>query len=249
MRYIFFLLLFALKLFPSELVELPEKVDDANIRLLKVLTHVTDGEIQKVDKTKGFDYRYQSKWYSPFSLDIFVGTVKTGIDTSLIRIEAKKRGEEKLIKSILQKELVKSEETESKEKEKEKEQEKSISSKSHILSQSLNVLTPSASILYNSYHSPTYTFRDTLVNASIYAFWDILLVGIGAFYVNNTVKGKSFQDNLLSKQGPRYGILQNQIGGFVLVGMAASRIYRAWGSYEDIGVHNRAAELSYTFSF
>jgi hypothetical protein len=247
MKFIFFLLLFTFKLFSSELVELPEKVDDANIRLLKVLTHITDGEIRKVDKTRGFDYRYASKWYSPFSLDIFIGTVKTGIDTCIIRIEAKKRGEEKLIKSILQKELLKQEDTV--DKEKGKDLEKPISKKSHLVSQSLNVLMPYSSILYNSYHSPTYTFRDTLVSASAYAFWDILLISIGAFYINNTVKGKSFQDDLLSKQGPRYGILQNKIGGFVLAGMAASRIYRAWGSYEDIGVHNRSAELSYTFSF
>lgn len=250
---LFILICFAYSsLFSADILESPEQVEDANLKLILILNNLTEGQIVQEAKTKGFEYRYKSKWYSPFHFNVYLGKPKVESTNSIIRVEAPKRGEEKILKAWIEKELSAQTELNKEEKkinEEQKEAEKLLTPKSHALAQTLNLISPSAAIFYCSYDSPTYTFRDTMMGMSIYTFWDILLLSFGAFYVNNTVRPKNLQGDLLNKKGPRYGILNSKIAPVILLGMASTRIYRAWGTYEDIGVHNRMVELSYTYKF
>jgi hypothetical protein len=240
----FLLLFFVLIhfLFSAELVETPYTIEDANLRVLKILNKITDNSIKPVEKTSGFNYRYKSNFFSPFRFDIYVGKFSRKSDDSLIRVEATKNGEAKVFKNILDVELNHSENT--------YKFSQNFSSKYHIVSQTLNVATPMFSVLYNSYNSPFYTWNDAASKSVTYFLIDLLIVGIAAFYINNSNVGdKSQLDDLFLRKGPSKELIAPPHGGVVLAALAIPRLYRSIEAFHDTSAQNRMAELSYTFRY
>ncbi len=246
MRYILFFLFFT-EIYSSELVETKYTIEDTNLRLIKILNKITDNSIKPVEKTSGFNYRYKSNFFSPFRFDIYVGKFSKKNEESIIRIESTKNGEAKVFKNILDVEFNKNES--------EYKFQQSFKKKSHILTQTLNWISPTFSVWYNAYGSPFYSRNDTAIKSIFYLLYDIVVIAITAFYVNNSnINNKSRLDDLLNRQGvnaPGKGeALLDGNHGAVLIGLLAiPRIYRSFEAYNDTASQNRMAELSFTYRF
>lgn len=246
MKFILFFLLLT-EIYSSELVETKYTIEDTNLRLIKILNKITDNSIKPVEKTSGFNYRYKSNFFSPFRFDIYVGKFSKKNEESIIRIESTKNGEAKVFKNILDVEFNKNES--------EYKFQQSFSKKSHILSQTLNWMTPTFSVWYNAYNSPFYSRNDTIIKSIFYLLYDIVVISITAFYINNSnLNDKSRLDDLLNKQGvnaPGKGeALFDGNHGSILIGLLAiPRLYRSFEAYNDTAAQNRMAELSFTYRF
>ena len=55
-------------LFSSESFESSASVEDANLKVVKLLNKITDNSIRSMESTGGFNYRYKSGLISPFRL-------------------------------------------------------------------------------------------------------------------------------------------------------------------------------------
>ena len=246
MRFILFFLL-CIKISSSELVETKYSIEDTNLRLIKILNKITDNSIKPVEKTSGFNYRYKSNFFSPFRFDIYVGKFSKKNEESIIRIESTKNGEAKVFKNILDVELNKNES--------EYKFQQSFSKKSHLLSQGLNLITPTFSVWYNAYGSPFYSRNDTVIKSIFYLLYDIVVIAFTAFYINNSnINDKSRLDDLLNRRGvnaPGKGeALFDGNHGSILIGLLAiPRLYRGFEAYNDTAAQNRMAELSFTYRF
>ncbi|MEM7182314.1 MAG: hypothetical protein AAF518_15475 [Spirochaetota bacterium] len=234
-------------LFAAETIEVDDNYEEANFKTIKLLNRLTENRVVKQGKTAGFDYRYTSKWYTPFTYDVYVGRYKQDSPNAIIRVEADKRGEEKAYKAILQQEFRKKEQQETEQAEEKKLL--ALQEKSHFLGQGINLLSPPASIIYSSYKSPVYNTFDTYSRFTVYLALDLLVAGITAAYINNTTRGKSFEEDLILKRGPTRAMIQNRTAGFFFGSLLVLRLYHTLDVYQGIGSHNRFSQLSYTFRF
>jgi len=228
----------------SESFESPSSVEDTNLKVVKLLNKITDNSLRSIESTGGFNYRYRSSLLSPFRFNVYVGKLSKKSEDSIVRIEATKNGEAKLLKTIIEGELNKNSTT--------YKFEQALVPKYHLVSQSLNIISPAASVFYNSSNSPFYTTSDTVIKMSTYVMIDIAILALAAFYINNNSVGeKSVYDDLLGKQGPKRGMFdpESSHGGLVLAALIIPRIYRSVEGFHDTAAQNRIAELSYTYRF
>lgn len=235
-------MLFSLQLGASESFESPTSVEDTNLKIIKLLNKITDDSVVSLESTGGFNYRYRSGLLSPFRFNVYVGRFTKKSEDSIVRIEATKNGEAKLLKTILEVELNKNSA--------DYKFEEALKPKYHIVSQTLNLVTPSASVFYNSYNSPFYTTSDTVIKMGTYAMIDMVILAIAAFYINNTKTGnKNIYGDLLNKPGPSKYIFAQPHGDVVLAALLLPRLYRSVEAFHDTAAQNRIAELSYTYRF
>lgn len=254
-RIITFLLvlyLVASPLFAFEIIESQDSVEDLNLKTVKLLNKLTEDKIEPVEKTRGFNYRYSPVWYSPFKYDVYVGKFLKKSQSSLLRIEAPRKGEEKFLKLLIRDELGLSYDEN-------KEILPPIKKKSHLISQTLNLVAPYIAIPYNSYKSPLYSSGDTWGKAGIYFLIDAVIIGLFAIYAENTTKTKSVGDRLLLKEGPNtLDLLRGEYSGLVFSFLAVPRLIRAFDIYNEVASQNRyyefinnkpAVEISYTIRY
>ncbi len=235
-------MLFTIQLSSSESFESSASIEDTNLKIVKLLNKITDNSIVSLESTGGFNYRYRSGILSPFRFNVYVGRFTKKSEDSIVRIEATKNGEAKLLKTIIEVELNKNSA--------DYKFEQALNPKYHIVSQTLNLITPAASVFYNSYNSPFYTTSDTVIKMGTYAMIDMVIIAIAAFYINNTKTGnKNIYGDLLNKQGPSKYIFASPHGDVVLAALLLPRIYRSLEGYHDTAAQNRIAELSYTYRF
>lgn len=241
--FIYLLCLFlVVELSASESFESPATVEDTNLKIVKLLNKITDDSIVSMENTGGFNYRYRSGLLSPFRFNVYVGKLSKKSEDSIVRIEATKNGEAKLLKTIIEVELNKNSA--------DYKFEQALNPKYHVVSQTLNLVTPAASVLYNSYNSPFYTTSDTVIKMGTYTLIDMVILAIAAFYINNTKTGnKNIYGDLLNKQGPSKYMFAHPHGEVVLAALLLPRIYRSFEAFHDTAAQNRIAELSYTYRF
>jgi hypothetical protein len=236
------ILFFVTQLSASESFESPATVEDTNLKIVKLLNKITDDSIVSMETTGGFNYRYRSGLLSPFRFNVYVGKLSKKSEDSIVRIEATKNGEAKLLKTIIEVELNKNSA--------DYKFEQALNPKYHVVSQTLNLVTPAASVLYNSYNSPFYTTSDTVIKMGTYAMIDMVILAIAAFYINNTKTGnKNIYGDLLNKPGPSKYMFASPHGEVVLAALLLPRIYRSVEAFHDTAAQNRIAELSYTYRF
>ncbi|TGM46909.1 hypothetical protein EHQ92_02970 [Leptospira biflexa] len=237
---LFLALLFILPntVFAGETVEILGGPEDVNIRLLAVLNKL-DPDFYADEKTQGFVYRYKNRWNNPYDFNIYVGKVGKTSPDSIIRIESPRRGQEKMWKQILEQELLQKPPHESA---------VPLSEKYHIVSQGLNLITPMASVGYNSWNSPLFTNRDTFVSMSIYFLCDLILVGGAYLYAQENLPKKNIYDNMLNAKGPgNVWDSPNAVG--IFAAMAVTRAVRAFDAWEDTAAHNKTAQFGWSFKF
>lgn len=239
--YLFVLFSF-FQLSASESFESPASVEDTNLKIVKLLNKITDNSILPVESTGGFNYRYRSSLLSPFRFNVYVGRFTKKSEDSIVRIEASKNGEAKLLKTILEVEVNKNTA--------DYRFEQALNPKYHIVSQTLNFVTPAASVFYNSYNSPFYTTSDTVIKMGTYALIDMVIIAIAAFYINNSKTGnKNIYDDLLNKKGQGKDFRDYPQRDFIFAALLLPRIYRSVEAFHDTAAQNRIAELSYTYRF
>ncbi|MCG6147130.1 hypothetical protein LFX15_02415 [Leptospira levettii] len=234
-----FLICFSPKsIFAGETVEVLGGPDDVNIRLLALLNKL-DPDFYADEKTQGFMYRYRNRWSNPYDFNIYVGKVGKTSPDSIIRIESPRRGQEKMWKQILEQELLQKPPHESA---------VPLTEKYHIVSQGLNLITPMASVGYNSWISPLFTNRDTFVSMSIYFLCDLILVGGAYLYAQENLPKKNIYDHMLNTKGPgNVWESPNAVG--IFAAMAVTRVVRAFDAWEDTAAHNKTAQFGWSFKF
>jgi hypothetical protein len=223
----------------AEVIEVPIKPEDVNMQIISILAKVNpDGHYEDY-KTEGFIYRYNSTFFSPFSHKIYIGRMSQRSIDSLVRVESRDKGQEKVWRQIFEAELLKNPPAEDARK---------LERKSHIFSQSLNLITPAFSVIYNSYDSPLLDFRDALWASTFYLITDIILVGGAILYARGKRPSKSLGDSIINKRGPR-AVEQGPDAGTIIGAVALTRFYRMFGAVQDTRAHNQLVELEYSFSF
>ncbi|MCC5815972.1 MAG: hypothetical protein JJT78_14560 [Leptospira sp.] len=223
----------------AEVIEVPMKPEDANMQIISILTKVNpDGHVEDY-KTEGFIYRYNSTFFSPFSHKIYIGRMSQRSIDSLVRVESREKGQEKMWRQIFEAELLKTPPAEGA---------RQLERKSHFFSQTLNLITPAFSVMYNSYDSPLMDFRDTLWASTFYFIADVVLVGGAILYARGKRPSKSLGDSIINKRGPR-AVEQGPDAGGIIGAVALTRLYRILGAAQDTSAHNQLVELEYSFSF
>lgn len=236
---LFFCNTISLELFASETFQIPYKPEDANIEILKVLNKLDDGKNKEEDRTRGFVHNLTHTYNSPWSYNIYVGRLNKSATESVIRIESPKTGQERMLRAIMEQEILH---------QAAKEDARSLNQKSMLMSQGLNVVSPVLSVWYNKYDSPALTNRDAWVRTAAYLLSDVLLLGIYTLYVNSVRERPSLQDRILFGKREE-GVFDENYRNVLIGLLAVPRIYRAIGAFEDTAVHNRAFELGYTFRY
>ncbi|PJZ71169.1 hypothetical protein CH373_01230 [Leptospira perolatii] len=238
--------------FAGEAFELEGDPGANDLRILAVLNKLSEDRVISDKKTKGFSYRYTSKWYSPLSIDVYVVGFSKREKVSLVRVEAPKKGMEKAFKNYLLNELNQQEAlgigSGAPTGESPQISEKP-SRKSYLLSEGLAIVFPAASVLYNSTKSPVYGSGDTFKGMFSYILADLLLAGAGYYYAMSTIHQKSDADNLLLKHGPSGKVWEAPGGGVFLGLFFLPRVLRMIGGFQDTYTHNRLMELSVSKSF
>ena len=114
-----------------------------------------------------------------------------------------------------------------------------IKKKSHILAQTLNIVSPSLSIFYLGYNSPFYQTSEMLMKMGLYFLIDMVIIGLFALYAENTVKTKSVLDRFLLKEGPDgFDLLKGSNSGFFLAFLAVPRMIRAVDGFNETATQN-----------
>lgn len=241
-KFTIFLILFLLvsePLFSAEVLEVPLTTDDANVKIIAILNKLSPNGFYEDPKTGGFLKKYNDKFYSPFDYKIYIGRLSQRSTDSIIRIESIDRGQEKVWKQIFEAELLKNPPAEDVRK---------LQNKSYAISQGLNLMQPSLSVMYNSSSSPLYSFRDSFLTSTAYLVADLILVGGAYIYASDKAPRKSLWDNMLNRSGPPE-LHKGPDAGAIIGALAITRLYRMVGSVQDTTAHNRLVEFSYSFSF
>ncbi|TGN11101.1 hypothetical protein [Leptospira ilyithenensis] len=234
--FIYLSLSFSLK--AAETVEISGSPDDLNLKLVALLNQL-DPNYYSDDKTKGFVYRYKHTWKNPYDFDIYIGKVGKNSPDSVLRIESTKVGQERMWKQIFEQELLRNPP---------KEDAVALSKKYNIISQGLNLISPIASVGYNSWKSPLYTSRDTLLSSAIYFLADLVLVGGAYYYAQEKLPNKNIWENMMNEKGP--GNVWNSPDSIgIFAALAITRGIRAFDAWEDTSAHNKTAQYSWTFRF
>jgi len=228
------------EIFAAEVLELPIGIEDANLKIIQILSKVDPEKYIEDEKTYGFNYKYKSATLSPFQYKVYIGRMSQRSADSILRIESSDKGQEKVWKQIFEAELLKNPQDD--------EVARRLESKSYLASLGLNLIQPSFSVMYNSWESPFLTVSDTVWASSFYILADILLVGGAYAYASAKAHRKTIWENLLNEKGPP-PILQGPDAGAVLGALAVTRLYRMFGSIQDTRAHNRMVELEYRFRF
>ncbi|MDF3820757.1 hypothetical protein P3G55_12645 [Leptospira sp. 96542] len=235
---VFVYLLTSVSLFAGETIEIMGSPDDVNLRLVAVLNKL-DPDYYADDKTQGFVYRYRHRWKNPYDFNIYIGKVGKNSGDSIIRMESPRRGQEKMWKQLLEQELLQKPPVDGSVK---------LSEKSHIVSQGLNLISPMASVGYNSWNSPLYTTKDTIISMSIYLLCDLILAGGAYYYAQEKLPKKNIYDHMANVKGPgNVWESPNAVG--VFAALAVSRLVRAVDSWEDTSAHNKTAQFGWSFKF
>ncbi|MBM9591729.1 hypothetical protein JWG41_14830 [Leptospira sp. 201903075] len=240
--YFCFVILFSTtltnSLFAGETVEILGGPEDVNLRLVALLNKL-DPDFYADEKTQGFVYRYKNRWKNPYDFNIYVGKVGKTSPDSIIRIESPRRGQERMWKEIMEQELLQKPPHESA---------VPLSEKYHVVSQGLNLISPMASVGYNSWNSPLFSGRDTFVSMSIYLLCDLILAGGAYMYAQDKLHKKDIWDNLANSKGPgNVWESPNAVG--VFAALAVSRAVRAFDAWEDTSAHNKTAQFGWSFKF
>jgi hypothetical protein len=229
-------------LFPKEVVEISEPVEDVNFKVLEFLNTFTDNSVKSIEKTDGFNYHYRPYFWSPYRFQIYVGRYSKKTNDSLIRIEAPRSGEAKVYRSILEQTFLPNKVWDS--------PPIPIYKKQHFIYQPVNLLSPSLGILYSGYSSPFYLKDEMILKAVLYFFIDLAIVGTFAIIAENTKKTKSVQDRLLLQPGQNnLNLLTGKYAGPMFAILAIPRLIRSIDGYYEIATQNRFVELGYTFRF
>lgn len=242
MKFLLLFLFLTPFLYAKEVINIPEQVEEVNLKTLEFLNHFTEQRTKPVENTLGFNYRYKPFFWSPYRFDIYVGKFSKKNNDSLIRIETPRSGESKVYRSVLEQYLTPEKKWDS--------PEIPIQDKYHSIYQPLNLISPTLGIVYVGYNSPFYLQDEMVLKSIMYTLWDIGIVSIFAIIAENTKKSKSLQDRLLLRPSENnLNLLTGKYAAPMFLVLSIPRIVRAVDGYYEIATQNRFVELGYTFKY
>ncbi|EPG73687.1 hypothetical protein LEP1GSC058_3513 [Leptospira fainei serovar Hurstbridge str. BUT 6] len=236
-------------LYAGEAFELDGDPTENDLRIIAALNKLTYDRIISNKSTKGFAYRYTSRWYSPITIDVFVLGFSKREKLSLIRIESPKKGSERAFKNYLLEELTRKQVMDGQISQGHESATETSGRKSYLISGTLALLEPATSVYYNSSKSPVYSSSDTLKGMFGYIAADLLLAGLGYYYASTTIHSHSAIQSLMGKPTPSGNVLESPGAGVFLGLLLVPRLYRMVGSWQDTYSHNRILELNISKSF
>lgn len=198
--------------------------DDLQSSVDKALRKIDPDGFVSRKETAGFRFVLGSRWISPFSYEIYGGTISASIKQSILRFEGR-TGDIESIARVIELEKVLKDETVHPAGSKPSE----LSQKSHGIAQGLNLLAPWMGVLYSSYHSPRLTTGQT-----VFRFFTYFLLDAFVIYASGS--------DLFRQSYNATDNTQARAAGLILL--------RVIGSSQQFNLtrgHNRLAELKYTF--
>lgn len=229
---------FSNSLFAGETVEVPGNQDELNLKLIALLSKL-DSKYYQDDKTRGFTFRYRNSWNDPFDFNIYISKVGKNSPDSLLRIESPRVGQERMWRQIFEQEILMKPA---------RDNAVALEKKSLLFSQALNLVSPIASVGYNSWNSPIYTNRDSLISMAIYLVADLFIAGGAYYYAEQKLPKKNIWDNLANISPPN-NVWESADAITVVTALAITRGIRAFDAWEDTTAHNRAASFSWKFQY
>ena len=224
--FISFLILIAPKLYSQSAhsYESPLEIENLNKALKKVLKKVDKNGFEKIDETDGFKYKYESKWFSAYNYQIYISKLFKNTKKTILRIEGNlgivltfSRIFD--IEGVINKNssLIGSGKV------------YTLSEKSYLMAQPLTLISPSLSVIYQSYNSPILQRGQAISRAINYFLLDILAYWIGG----NRFFTTSHRPNKNQK--------------FIFYWLAANRAYATVQTTNVVRAHNNLVKFAYSF--
>ncbi len=200
------------------------KIEDLKIELEKLLKKIDDGNFEKEEKTSGFSHHYESDWFSYFKYNIYIGPIFTNKKYTILHMEGN-NGDVQTLARIFQKEGLLHKDTQVLG----GGQVYTPEEKYHIFAQTLNLLSPSISTIYQSYSSPRLEKVETISRVINYLLLDLFVYWMA---------GNRF---FTMRHSPG----QNQ--EYIIIGLAINRFAGALQSWNVVAGHNNIVRIGYTF--
>lgn len=199
--------------------------EDAKAAVGKTLSKFSSWE--ETPETDGYRYALVNggDWSARLPYKVFIGPISPDNEKqSKVRVEGD-RYDARLIKDILNQEL------------RDKKYPASYGEKSVVLSQTLNLISPGFSYMYNSFGSPRNSTGRGVLFGSSYLFLDFVLYYLGArvffFDGRNPWKWATIKQNYW----------------WILGTMGTFRLIHGWHGFLQVSGHNDVVELKYKFRF
>ena len=205
--------------------ETPWNIGSLKKKLEATLNKIDTNGFDKEQKTSGFTHRYTNGLFSYYDYDIYIGRIFADKKQTILRIEGDS-GDVHTFSRIFQLEkILKKEDSYTSE----KGQVYTPETKYHFIAQPINLISPSLSLLYQSYGSPRLKTSQTVYRAMTYFLVDLLVYWVG---------GSRF---FTTRHSPEL----NQ--EYILLGLGLNRAVGAVQSFNIIGGHNHLVQFGYTF--
>ena len=208
---------------------------ELKLKVQGLLSRLDKGNFKEKQETFGFDYRFQSRFMSPWKYNIYIGDFNRGnTGKSLVRIEGR-TGTVLSWLRVMELEQILDAKSVSwlKVRTHAPKEFRNLKRKSQVVTQLLNIVSPSLAVLYlgGGSSSPVMTSQQKYSAVISYLSLDILSYYIGG--------------NLLFRT--RHNASENQ--KFILAGLLATRAYGAAKLWNNVRAHNRLFGLNYSFAF
>ena len=202
----------------------PIKLKLLKENLEKTLNKIDEGNFNEEEETYGFTHLYENGWLSAYDYEIYIGTSFPAKKQTIVRIEGDD-GDVTTIARILDIEgIINKDDSLRGDGQLYKPE-----TKYHIFAQPLNLISPSLSVLYQSYTSPRLTGRQTIVRALNYLLLDVIAYWVG---------GNAFFTSRHSPQKNRE---------VMLLCFAFNRAVGSVQGFNIIRGHNSLLKFGYTF--
>ena len=222
----------ALLLFPSLSLQAQSVRSYESSLTLQELEEAIEKFLEKVDKgryarkedTQGFAKLYANRWFSPFNYNIYIGKVFASKKQTIVRVEGTQGDVDTLSQVLEHEKVIKEGSTVPPNIEFYE-----IEDKSYILSQGINLLSPSLGIIYQSYTSPRLRTSQAVTRALLYLFSDLVGYWVG---------------------GTRFFTTRHRPGThqqYILLWWGINRSIGATQAFNMVRGHNHLAEFKYTF--
>ncbi len=204
--------------------ESPLAAKEAQAQITAVLDQMDKTGYELEPETLGFTFRAVNRFKSPFSYDIYGGSISRKINKTVIRLEGGAGDVQMFTRILEQKNIITTNRTPP-----DDVQPRALNRKSQWALQGVNFLAPWAGVIYGAWDSPRLTRGQTFWRALGFMLLDFLAVyGSGSNWFREPFDAGKWNNSIIG-------------------GLLVTRALGAWQNGDLIRGHNRVAELKFTF--
>lgn len=207
--------------------ESPDTPEVLRWKLVALLDRLDRNNYAYEPETLGFTFAYHDRFTSPFSYNIYAGTVSEKQPVTVVRIEGNTGDVYTLSHVFRQEKLIRFEDPTLRADEQYRYAE--LTEKYHVIGQPLNWVAPWLGVLHSSYNSPRMSTGQTVFRFSMYFGIDAVLVwAAGRNWFRDKWDGQKYAGNIAAA-------------------LFVPRLVGAVQSFNLVRGHNRLVEMKYTF--